>query len=412
MSREQTRYVAFDVHKSYVMVAAVNADQEVVLSPRKVSFSRFEDWIARHLKPSDEVVLEATTNAWHLYDQLEPWVKRVVVAHPYHIKVIAAAVVKTDKRDTLNLARLLAAKMVPEVWVPPVVVRDLRALIAHRRRLVSQQTAAKNRLHSVLHRHNIVPPGGKLFGQENRQWWQELELLTSEKLRVRQDLATLAHLRPQLDEVKQELTRLSTIEPWAGQVTYLIQLPGFGLITVMTILSAIGDVQRFPSAKKLVGYAGLGSKVHASGQTHYGGPITKQGRRELRSGLVEAAWTAVRYDPHWQAKFETLKARIGQNKAIVAIARRLLVVVWHVLSACQADRKADADKVAGKLMLWAWQLGQPRRHNLSTGQFIRYHLLKLNLGNDLDFIVRGGVKRLISPPEEVLERYPDLHSSD
>jgi hypothetical protein len=96
----------------------------------------------------------------------------------------------------------------------------------------------------------------------------------------------------------------------------------------------------------------------------------------------------------------------------VAIARRLLVVVWHVLSACQADRKADADKVAGKLMLWAWQLGQPRRHNLSTGQFIRYHLLKLNLGNDLDFIVRGGVKRLISPPEEVLERYPDLHSSD
>jgi transposase len=85
MSREQTRYVAFDVHKSYVMVAAVNADQEVVLSPRKVSFSRFEDWIARHLKPSDEVVLEATTNAWHLYDQLEPWVKRVVVAHPYHI---------------------------------------------------------------------------------------------------------------------------------------------------------------------------------------------------------------------------------------------------------------------------------------------------------------------------------------
>jgi transposase len=152
-----------------------------------------------------------------------------------------------------------------------------------------------------------VPPGGKLFGQENRQWWQELALLTSENLRVRQDLATLAHLRPQLDEVKQELTRLSTIEPWAGQVTYLIQLPGFGLITAMTILSAIGDVQRFPSAS---------SKVYASGQTHYGGPITKQGRRELRSGLVEAAWTAVRYDPHWQAKFETLKARIGQNKVI------------------------------------------------------------------------------------------------
>jgi transposase len=315
MSDQAKRYVAFDVHKSYVMVAAVNSDQEVVLPPRRLAFIRFEEWIAKQLRPTDEVVLEATTNAWHVHDLLEPLVSRVVVANPYQVKLIAAAAVKTDKRDTLTLAKLLSVNMIPEVWVPPQEVRDLRALVSHRSRLVSQQTAAKNRLHSVLHRHNLLLPPGKPFSQENRSWWAELELPSSEKLRVQQ-------------EVEAELQRLSVTQPWADQVTYLLQLPGFGLVTTMTVLSAIGHIERFPSAKKLVGYAGLGGRVHSSGHTHRGGSITKQGRKELRSALVEAAWVAVSNDPHWQEKFEALRVRIGKNKAIVAIARKLLVVVW------------------------------------------------------------------------------------
>jgi transposase len=409
MSNHPQRYVAFDVHKSYVMVAAVNAAQEVVLPPRPIPFSRFEQWINKHLKATDQVVLEATTNAWYVHDLLEPLVARVVVAHPYQVKLIAAAAVKTDKKDTLALAKLLAANLIPEVWVPPMEVRELRALISHRRRLVSQQTAAKNRLNSVLHRHNIVPPKGTLFSHDNQPWWLALDLPPSEKLRVRQDLATLLHLKPQLDEVGSELAGLSVTDPWAKQMTYLVQLPGIGMLTAMTVLAAIGDVTRFPSAKKLVGYAGLGARVHASGQTHRSGGITKQGRRELRSVLVEAAWSAVRFDPHWQDQFDRLAHRIGKQKAIVAIARKLLVVIWHVLTAAETDRRADADKVAAKLMLWAWQLGQLQRPaRLSPGQFIRFYLLKLGLGDDLDFIVRGGVKRLIPSLQQFKADRPDL----
>jgi transposase len=409
MSNQLQRYVAFDVHKSYVMVAAVNPAQEVVLPARRVPFSRFESWITKHLKPTDQVVLEATTNAWYVHDLLEPLVARVVVAHPYRVKLIAAAAVKTDKKDTLALAQLLAANLIPEVWVPPFEVRELRALIAHRRRLVSQQTAAKNRLNSVLHRHNIVSPKGNLFSQDNQVWWQSLDLPSSEKLRIRQDLATLLHLKPQLEELETELARLSVSDPWANQMTYLVQLPGIGMLTAMTVLAAVGDITRFPSAKKLVGYAGLGARVHASGQTHRSGGITKQGRRDLRSVLVEAAWSAVRFDPHWQEQFERLAHRIGKQKAIVAIARKLLVVIWHVLTAAETDRRADADRVAAKLMLWAWQVGQQQRPGrLSPGQFIRFHLLKLGLGHDLDYIVRGGVKRLIPSLEQLKADHPDL----
>jgi transposase len=245
--------VALDLHKRYVMVGAVNDHQEVVLRPQRVELVAFEAWAKKHLRPTDEVVLEATSNAWYVYDLLQPLVARVVVANPYGVKLIAASLVKTDRRDTLVLARLLAANLIPEIWIPPVEVRELRALIAHRERLVSQQTATKNRLQGVLHRHQIVPPAGKLFSQANRAWWTELSLLPSEKLRLLQDLATLDYLAPQLAVVETELARLSTVDPWAGQVAFLIQLPGIGLIIAMTILSAIGEISRFPAAKKLVG---------------------------------------------------------------------------------------------------------------------------------------------------------------
>lgn len=155
---EPTRFVALDVHKHYVMVGAVDARQTVVLPPRRVALGEFAAWAQEHLSRTDAVVLEATANAWHLYDLLTPLVSAVTVANAGLIKLIAQARVKTDRRDTLHLARLLAARMIPAVWVPPVEVRELRGLVTHRRRLVSQRTQARNRLHAVLQRHQIVPP--------------------------------------------------------------------------------------------------------------------------------------------------------------------------------------------------------------------------------------------------------------
>src|SRR5215210_7971776 len=163
MQDTEQRFLAIDVHKSYLMVGAVAPDQTIVLRPRQVPLAQFEVWAQRHLRPTDQVVLEATTNTWDLYDLLMPLVARVVVADPAKTKAKIAAPVKTDTRDTIEMAKLLASNSVPTVWVPPPHVRALRALIAHRQRLVRQRTAAKNRLHAVVHRHNLVPPDGDLF---------------------------------------------------------------------------------------------------------------------------------------------------------------------------------------------------------------------------------------------------------
>lgn len=384
MAETSQRFVAVDLHKTYVMVGALDAQLQVVLAPRRILLAQFEAWAKRQLRPTDQVVLEATTNAWFMHDLLQPLVARVVVADPAKAKAKMGLPVKTDRRDTLGLAELLVTNRVPEVWVPPAPVRDLRSLIAHRQRLVRQRTMAKNRLRGLLFRHNIVPPEGELFGAPQRAWWETLDLPLTDRLRARQDLATIMHFNGLLKDVDTELAQMSGRAPWNELVPWVIQLPGMGLITTLTVLGAIGEIRRFPSAKQLVGYSGLGARVHASGQIHRTGGITKQGRSELRQALVEAAWAAVRHAPAWRHRFEQLAGRIGEAKAIVAIARKLLVVIWHVLSAKTADRQADVHAVARRLVRWGTVHGVARSVGLSRGAFVRQQLERLGLGAELE----------------------------
>lgn len=306
--------------------------------------------------------------------------------------------VKTDKKDTMTLAKLLAVNLIPTVWVPPLHVRDLRALLAHRRRLVSQQTQCKNRLQSVLHRNHIVPPtGGKLYHPDQRDGWLALDLAASDKLRVRQELVMLDQLDTLIDETSDELYRLSLSDPWREQLPWLIQLPGIGALTAMVILSAVGNIQRFPSAKKLVGYAGLGARIHASGLTFHTGGITKQGRRELRAALVEAAWVTVRVDATWREQFERLEQRIGRRKAIVAIARKLLVVVWHLLYHRRVDRQADPERVAPYFLAWGRQAKAFARLGLKASEFARQQLDILGIGQELSPLITFGVTYRLPP---------------
>jgi transposase len=154
-----------------------------------------------------------------------------------------------------------------------------------------------------------------------------LAISVSEQLRLRQDFALIDHLSGLIAETEQAIARLSTQEPWYASMPFLLQLPGVGILTGMQILCAIGDITRFAHAKQLVGYGGLGAKVQASGDSHWSGGITKQGRVDLRVAVIESAWAAVRSSELWRERFERLAQRIGDQKAIVALARKLLVLI-------------------------------------------------------------------------------------
>jgi transposase len=406
-TRPIQRYIALDIHKAYVLAGGLNASQEWTLPPRRIEISKFGEWAQKNLCESDAVVIETTTNVWDIYDIVQPLVGHAVVAHAGGVRQIAEARVKTDKEDVKRLIRLLIADILPEVWVPPQPVRELRGLISYRQRLVKTGAVFRNRLQSLLHSHNLVLPEEGLVSQE---WWaRQAKISPLEKLQIGQEIALLEQIEKHKAEVDQELGKQSLGEVWGKQALRLMQLPGMGVVIAMTILSAIGDIQRFESAAKLVGYSGLGAGVHDSGQEHIEKRITKSGRKELRWALVEAAWRAVRMSAYWKEQYEKFLHRMRrESQAIVGVARKLLVAVWHVLSKEETDVHASAEDLAYKMLGLSWDLDESVRQGLTYKQFAKYALMKLGVEDDITRFVRKNVPRRIASREEVLVRMAEL----
>jgi transposase len=240
-------------------------------------------------------------------------------------------------------------------------------------------------------------------------------------MQIRQELALLAEIEKHKAAVDEELGRQFTSKRWGSQAVRLVQLPEVGVVVAMTVLSAIGDISRFESAKNLVGYAGLGAGVHDSGKTHKEKKITKKGRKELRwatlaphcvwcsAGVVEAAWRAVRMSPFWKAQYEKYLRRLRKkNQAIVVIARKLLVAIWHVLSKEETDEHASEEDLAYKMLLLSWSLNENVRKGMSYKQFAKYALMKLGVEKDITRFVRKNVPRRLAPRDEVLSRMKEL----
>ena len=403
----ERRYVALDIHKHYAVAAAVDRDGESLITPHKVSNERLPEWAERYLCKSDEVVIESTNNAWYVYDLLSPLVAGVKVANPIRVKQIAEARTKTDKRDALILAKMLAAKMIPEVWVPPVYVRELRQLVSQRRRLVEMHTVVVNRMHSVSHRHHLGHPKGKRFQEKDMAWREQLPEM--ERFQLGLDMETKKYLKRQIEHVTDKLREMSHDDPWASEALYLMQVPGFGVITVMTVLSAIGEIERFETPKHLVSYAGLAPGVEQSGVKQRSKPITKEGRKELRWAMVEVAWRATRADPVWGQLFSSLKKRMHANKAIVAIARRMLTIVWYLLTRQESYQHYTDERIAYKYLTWSWQLDEEQRRGMTRPQFARYYLMRLGVGDELKKIALDPKHpHRLASVEEMLALYPDL----
>ena len=390
------RFVGLDIHKKYFVAIGVDSKLNQVLGPYEAPMRHLGKWAKKNLTPEDAVVVEMTTNTYVVYDTLKPLVYSVTVVHPPHVALIVRAQVKTDKKAAFTLAQLHAAGLLPGVWIPPLEVRELRALVAHRRKMVTLASVAKCRLHAVLHRHDIeLPEGWEPFSDHLRPWWEALKVSPLEQVCLKSDLATLDFAKSQVQAIEDALKEIAAKDE---RVPLLVQITGVGLLTAITILAAIGEISRFPSAKQLVGYAGLGARVHASGETFNTGRITKSGRRDLRTALVEVAHHAAVHHPHFKVEYERLCKSIGKQKAMVAIARKLLVLVWQVLTKGTADKFADPTQVAHGLFAFAYRA---RVKNLPNGmsalQFTRTQMDKLGIGQEV-LVLPWGTKRFKLPP--------------
>jgi transposase len=290
---------------------------------------------------------------------------------------------------------LHAKGLLEGIWVPPQDIRDLRTLVTQRRKMTNLKTQVKNRLQGVLHRYSFPLPEGPLFHPDQKSWWLGLPFTPLELVRIQSDWEALEFAQKQIALLENHMGA------WAAQderVAMLFELCGIGLVAAVTLLAAIGDISRFPDADHLVGYAGLGARVHDSGLSSHSGGITKAGRRDMRAVLVESAQVGVLHDPRWKAELARLEPRRGRNKAIVAVARKMLVIVWHILSKHEADKKLDLERLARKYYEFAYTVGKANWGDCpSAAAFIRRQLDRAGVGQELTSFIYAR-RRIQLPP--------------
>ena len=348
------RIIALDVHRSFAQTAILENGKLRDAGKIDLEYSRLLRF-ARKLKPDDEIVIEATGNTSAIVRVLLPFVGRVVIANPILVRAIAWAKVKTDKIDAAVLAKLHASGFLPEVWMPDEETEARRRVVAERTQLVSQMTRLKNRIQSVLHANLIPPYKGVLFSQRGRAWLETQPLAEDQRRVIVRHAGELDRLGAELAEVDKSLAQAALEEP---RVKRLMTITGVNSTVAMSVLAAIGDIHRFSSPEKLVSYFGLNPRVRQSGdKPAYHGRITKQGRAHARSMLVEAAWVISGAPGPLRAFFIRIRDKRGKHVAAVATARKLAVIIWHILS-------KDEDYTWNRPALLQWKL---RKLELKAG---------------------------------------------
>lgn len=293
----------------------------------------------QQLRPDDRIALEATTNAYYFYDRWKPMVAEVVIANPIKLRPMLAHEDKSDRNDAFWLAVLNQFGLLPTVSVPDHETRDARELVNHRADLVRERTRCQNQIRALLIKHGLISPAGDLKSVDARDLVvrQHARLSQNSKLVLNSLLAKLDSAQARLDSVDAAMIVRANQHP---DTPLLLTLPGIELGLAFTMLAGIGDIGRFPTAGSLVKYAGLVPKEKSSGGKFYRAGIRRTGSRSLRWAASVAARSAIKQPGRFQNLYRRLR-RKGEGIAITACARKLLTIVWHILTKREGYREED-----------------------------------------------------------------------
>jgi transposase len=287
-------------------------------------------------------VIESMSGARFVHDQLELAGWDVRIADAVKARGLAPLACKTDTIDCWVLAELARLGLVPEIWLPDPEVRAERERARFRQHLVKHRSSLKNRVHAILFQHGVPNPSSDLFGAGGRRLLARLALPEPWHSTVQASLALIDTLDEQIEACERELRSLGADHQY---IPLLMTCPGIGWILAFTIASEIGDIHRFATPRKLVGYTGLCPRVEQSGERDRRGPLRKNGPNHLRWALVEAAHTAARH-PSYSPIRDRMRARHGRKRgtkiAAIEIARKLSESIWHMLTTSQPFAPAGA----------------------------------------------------------------------
>ena len=323
-----TRWVGIDLHRKRSHIAVIDEQGELTLSRRIVNDR--DTFLELLGDPGTEthVALEATYGWEWLAELLEEAGYDLHLAHPLRTRAIAAARVKTDAIDAKTLAHLLRTGFLPEAYVAPRELRDLRELLRHRATLTRMRSAVKNRVHAILAKHGIANEHSDLFGKGGREFLAVLELRDAPRRRLDSLMSLICDFDRKIETTTREIEEQAKAD---DRVDVLTQIRGVGRYTAMLIIAEVGDITRFPTARHLCSWAGLAPSVRSSDGKARLGHITRQGSPALRWALVEAAQKITTGSGPLREKFERIAKRRGRKIAKVAVAREILTLSYYGL---------------------------------------------------------------------------------
>ena len=339
-------FYGLDVHKKFIQVCKLDGDGQKLAEFRVTTTPEAIGAFAERLGPKDEVVLEATFHTWAIWSLLVPHAGKVVVANPLQVKAIAHARVKTDKIDAQILAQLLRAHLIPEVQMPDERAWELRQMVAHRRFLGKRLVAFKNTIRGIINKKLLSCPYVELVGPSGRRWLAAQTFTETERFIIDNSLGLHDQMEERLRALDERLREVAKVET---QAKLLMTIPGVNVTVAIGLLSAIGDVSRFPSPQKLAAYFGLAPSTYQSGDRCYHGSITKQGRSHARWLAVEAAQSIAMSSAPLSATYYRVRRKKGHNVAVTALARKLAVLTWHMLRKGEPYRYAPVARTRHKL---------------------------------------------------------------
>lgn len=321
--------VGIDLHKDSLFVVGLDPRTGAILEQRLACKCR--EQIVGYFKalPRPHIVAIESVGFYRwLWDLLEPIVDELVLADATQCRALAGRRIKTDREDALNVAELVAAGRLPRAWAPPSDLAALRDVTRHRHYLSRQHARVLHRVKSIMAQVNRPGPDRlKAAGLMRYVKAQRDKLPGHLVSQLEMTVDELILLERQLDGIDVQLKATLSTDRFADQAKRLMSFPGVKWVLAGTILAEVGDFGRFDHRDGLTRYAGLNPRLFSSADTVRTGRIAKTGSRELRWALVQAAWVAVRCDSHYRRIWLRIRQRTDGKRAIIAIARRLLLTM-------------------------------------------------------------------------------------
>ena len=319
--------VGCDLHSRKQQVAVLDTTTGEVLEQELAHDGDAVERFYRALRPPVTIGIETTGYTQWFHALMHRLGHTVLVGEAGKIRAMVVRKTKTDRRDARHLLDLLKHDRFPTVWMPDPDTRDLRALVAHRVRLVRMRTMVKNGLQAIALNQRLALRSA-VWTQRGLAQLRGLGLPPHTTRRRDDSLELLAWINVRIDQLDAQLAAVVDADPRARR---LLTHPGVGPLTALTTVLVLGPVTRFPDGKHVVSYVGLAPAINASADKQHLGKITKQGNALLRWVLGQAAPQAARADDELRRRYFAVLHRRGRPKAKVALARKLLVRLYVML---------------------------------------------------------------------------------